>query len=816
MADTGGTLAGLRVLDLTDHRGVLAGRMLALMGADVLYAEPGDGSSARRQAPFTADGRSLYWAAYGTGRRSLVLDRAAESGRLLALAAMADVVIESGNPGEVAFLDTDTLLARNPGVIHAIVTPFGLTGPKADYADSDLMLWASGGALKPTEAQTVIPTRMSVPQSYHHAAADALCGIMVALEARRQGGRGQRVVTSAQASVTQCTLSLSLAAVIGHPDYTFRPVIKSKKQKQLDLSGSGSRSQRTKWPVRDGLVEMHMAIGPAAGRFTNNLFALMHKRGACTPKYAEWDWRVLPARIEADEITEAELDRARDEIAAFLAPLSKREAVEMALEHRLMLAPVMEVPDLADSPHAAARGFFQQIGGLTLPGKPALGFDEGFVTPRPAPGIGEGGQEAEASWLAGRDAIPYAPAKVPARADRPLSHLTVLDLSWVVAGPMIGRCMADFGARVIRVESATKPEVARLTGPFPGGVRDLNKSGLYDNCNAGKLGLSLDMGHDAARDIVRKLAAGADVLVESFAPGQMDRWGLGYEVLSADNPGLVMLSTSLMGQSGPWRALAGFGNIGAAMSGLQALAGRPGADPAGPYGPYTDFVAPRLALPVLLAALEDRRRTGRGRFLDISQAEAGLQFVAEIFADHSAMGRTPQSCGNRDALLVPNGVYPCRAGEGDTAWIALGIPDDAAWTALAGVTGISDPALATRAGRQAAEEAIDAQLADWCRTRDASEVEALLQARGIPAHVVASADDLAADPQLAAWGHFLRLDRPDGTPSWIEACRFALSATPGVPARAAPHYGRDTETVLRDAGMSAGDLAALAAAGTLT
>lgn len=815
-----GALKGLRVLDLTDWRGVLTGRMLAIMGADVLQVEDAGGTNSRRMAPIDDDGGSLFWAAYGAGRRSLVLDRAADRDRLMALAATADIVLESGVPGRMSFLDTDALLAANPGVIHSIVTPFGLTGPKAGYADSDLTLWASGGPLKPTESQAGVPTRVSLPQAYHHAAADALCGVMVALEARRRGGRGQQVVTSAQASATQCTLSLSMATVIGHPNYVFRAEVKSKKKKELDLSGSGSRTQRSKWPVKDGLVEMHLALGPAAGRFTNNLFKLMSARGVCSQKFADWDWITLPPRIENDEVSEEEMEEARQEVAAFLSGMTKREAVEMALEHRLMLAPIMTVADLSDSPHAAARGFLTRVGALDLPGKLALGFDEGFAPLRPAPAIGEGGTEAEAEWLASPAKGPFPAAATPAEVARPLDHITVLDLSWVVAGPMIGRNMADFGARVIRVESSKKPEVARLTGPFPEGVRDLNRSGLYENCNAGKDGVTLDLSSAEARDIVKAMAGKVDVLVESFAPGQMDKWGLGYEALSAENPGLIMLSTSLMGQSGPWSALAGFGNIGAAMSGLQVMAGREGADPVGPYGPYTDFVAPRLALPVLMAALEERRSTGKGRRLDVSQAEAGMQFIAEAFAGWSAKGLVPVAHGNRDPQVAPNGCYPCAAPEGETAWVAISVNDDAAWSALRDLVGddaLSDPSFATLEGRKAGEAKIDAVLNAWCKDREAQDVETVLQAKGVAAYVAASPADLAADPQLAAWGHFQNTPRTDGTPAHHEACRFQLSLTPAEVRRAAPEYGRDTRDVLSGfLGMDAAEIDRLAAEGVLT
>lgn len=816
----GGCLVGLRVLDLTDHRGVMAGRMLGLMGADVLQVEPPEGSSSRRQAPFDQSGRSLFWQAYGTGRRSLVLDRVTDRGRLLDLAAKADIVLESGRPGHSVFLDTDALTARNPGVVHVMVTPFGMVGPKAAYADSDLVVWAAGGPLGPTESQAGgVPTRISLPQAFHHAAADAVCGAMVALQARQRNGRGQRVVTSAQASATQSTLSLSLAAIIGHDDYVFRKEIRSKKKQQLDLSGSGSRTQRSKWPVRDGLVEMHLAIGPAAGRYTNALFKLMFERGACSEEFAKWDWVTLPPLIENDEISAETLDQARDEVAAFLAGMSKREAVEMALEHRLMLAPIMSLKDLLDSPHAKARGFFQGNDALQLPGAFARGFEDGFCKPCAAPALAVGGAAAEQEWLTQAQVRrPFTRAKF-AEDIAPFDGLTILDLSWVVAGPMIGRCLADFGAQVVRVESRKKPETARLTGPYPDGERDLDKSGLYENCNAGKLGLTLDLTTDQGRNVLRDLASKADVLVESFAPGQMARWGMGYEVLAAENPKLVMLSTALMGQSGPWHKLAGFGNIGAAMSGIQQLAGRPGLPPAGPYGPYTDFVAPRLALPTLIAALERRRSTGRGCWLDVSQAEAGMQFIAEGFVDLQVNGDLSQPVGNADPLMVPNNVYKCLAPKGDSSWVAISVTDDQNWRILVDLVerdALSQAGFDTIEGRRTGEVRIDAVLAEWCATQSADEVETRLQSAGIAAHIVASTHDLARDAQLADWGHFIRVPRSDGSISIVEACRFDLSATPAVTRMSAPDYGRDNETVLRDIlGYDVAQIEALTKAGVL-
>jgi crotonobetainyl-CoA:carnitine CoA-transferase CaiB-like acyl-CoA transferase len=191
---------------------------------------------------------------------------------------------------------------------------------------------------------------------------------------------------------------------------------------------------------------------------------------------------------------------------------------------------------------------------------------------------------------------------------KPLEGVKVLDLAWVVAGPAIGRSLADYGATVVRVESSVRIETARFMGPFPGGQMDPQRSALYDTYNSGKLGLALDLSSDAGRAVAADLARWADVLIESFAPGQMARWGLSAERLRADNPGLIGLSTSLMGQSGPYSSFAGFGNIGGAVAGYQGIVGHRGKMPIGPFGPYTDYVGPRFGLVALLAALEHRRR----------------------------------------------------------------------------------------------------------------------------------------------------------------------------------------------------------------
>jgi crotonobetainyl-CoA:carnitine CoA-transferase CaiB-like acyl-CoA transferase len=379
----------------------------------------------------------------------------------------------------------------------------------------------------------------------------------------------------------------------------------------------------------------------------------------------------------------------------------------------------------------------------------------------------------------------------------PLAGLKVMDLAWVVAGPLIGRTLAEFGATVVRIESSKRVETARLMGPFPGGKSDAQQSVLYENCNANKFGLSLDLGKPEARAVALELACWADVVVESFMPGQMAKFGLSYERLSAVNPGLIMVSTSLMGQTGPYAQFAGYGNVGAALAGYQLLVGQPDELPIGPYGPYTDYVGPRFGIVTLLAALDHRRRTGEGCLLDVSQAEAGICFIAPQVAEFATTGRVAGALGNRDPAFAPHGVF--RAA-GEDRWIAIVARDDAEWQRLAthiGGAGLAtDARYATLAQRKVHEDALELRLGEWTAMRDAEVVQHELQLLHIPAHVVAASDDFVHDAQLAARGHLVRMPHPLLGETVFENSRCRLSGTPATYQRTAPTYGRDNDYVL--------------------
>ncbi|HXW83885.1 MAG TPA: CoA transferase, partial [Candidatus Binataceae bacterium] len=209
----------------------------------------------------------------------------------------------------------------------------------------------------------------------------------------------------------------------------------------------------------------------------------------------------------------------------------------------------------------------------------------------------------------------------------PLEDVRILDFMWVMAGPAATRMLADYGATIVRVESPTRIDTARTLGPAINNTPGPDSSGLFSNCNAGKLGITLDLSNPRSRGVVFDLVRWADVVTESFSPKAMRAWGFDYASLSKVNPDVIMLSTCLMGQTGPLARFAGFGNLAAAISGFHNLTGWPDRPPAGPFGAYTDYVSPRFTAIAILAALEYRRRTGKGQYIDQSQGEASLHFL---------------------------------------------------------------------------------------------------------------------------------------------------------------------------------------------
>ena len=349
-------LSPYRVLDLTDERGLLCGQMLADLGADVIQIEPPGGSSARSLGPFYHDEpdpeQSLYWWAYARNKRGLTCDLDSAAGRdlFLRLLDSADFVIDSALPGVMSErgLDYDALSARRPEVIHASITPFGQDGPKAHYADSDLILMAAGGPLILQGEPGREPVRLSLPQAYHHAASDAAGAALIALWERRASGRGQHIDVSVQQSVTAAALSALLTVPVGD-------------EEAVRTSGGAqfrNISFRYIWQARDGYVTMLVLFGSSLGPFTERLVDWIYEEGGCDDSIHEKDWIAYTELLLTGQEPPEEYARVLDAIARFTRSKTIAELVDAAGERKLVIAPIATIPEVAGMEQFQSRDFW--------------------------------------------------------------------------------------------------------------------------------------------------------------------------------------------------------------------------------------------------------------------------------------------------------------------------------------------------------------------------------------------------------------------------------------------------------------------------
>ena len=386
-------------------------------------------------------------------------------------------------------------------------------------------------------------------------------------------------------------------------------------------------------------------------------------------------------------------------------------------------------------------------------------------------------------------------------SEQALEGLKVLDFCWIAAGPMTTKYLSEYGATVVRVESTKRPGSLRLAAPFKDGVSGINRSGYFANYNANKYGITIDMGHPRARDLILQLVSWADLVTDSFTPGMMERWGLGYTDLKEVNPRIVMFSTSMLGRGGTIDTQPGFGAVLSSLAGFTNITGWPDRGPVNPYGAYTDFIAPKFAIAAILSALDYQRRTGRGLHLDMSQLESALHFTAPMLLDYAVNDREPELMGNRHPSAAPHGVFPC---QGDDRWIAIACFNDEEWQSLCramdppSADQLAQERFATQTGRKANEDDLDRIIAQWTSNWESAELMTTLQSFGVAAGKVNDCRDLYEDPQLKHRGHFQYLEHPEMGRYASDTSEWRLSQTPGNLHRAAPMIGQDTEYVLKE------------------
>lgn len=809
-------LSPYRVLDLTDEGALLCGQILGDLGADVIAVEPPGGAHTRSKGPFyrgvpDPDG-CLSWWATNRNKRSITVDLESSAGhqRFLDLATTADFVIESKPPGylDALGLGYEALSTRNPRLVMVSITPFGQNGPKAGWAATDLTCMAASGTLLLNGDADRAPVAVAVPQAYLHAGAEAAAGALIAHTGRERDGLGQHVDVSVQAAAMMATQATVLSDA-----WAAAPTVR--------LAGGvnfGGIPLRFIYPTSDGFVSVTFLFGTAIGPFTRRLMEVMHDEGIIDEATRDKDWLNYTALLVSGQEPPSELARCANAIEQFTKGHTRAELFDMALQRSLLIVPVNSAADVVGSKQLADRNFWvgiehPELGETVVyPGPFARLSSTPITYRRRPPLLGEHNDE-----VAPKAAQPVPAAGGNGTRELPLAGIKVADFMWVLAGPWGTRYLADYGATVVHVESATRIDTARTIGPFKDNAPGPERSAAWATVNAGKLGFQLNLGTSKGREVALRLANWADVVTESFAPGAAERMGLGYDVLSRTNPGLIMISSCLNGQDGPHARLAGFGTMGAQLAGFGYLAGWPDRPPAGPMGAYTDYIAPKFTVAAILAAVDHRRRTGEGQYIDFSQGEASAQFLATALLDYTANGFIWERSGNASPRYSPHGVYPAA---GEDRWVAIVAADDAQWAALCQAIGepswLADPRFATLEARVANRPALDAAIGAWTSARRENEIEELLQAAHVPAHRASTSADVLADPQLAARGHFIEVEHAEFGPVTIENSRMVFSDTPAQVLSPGPVFGQHSEQVLRDIlGYSEEEFTDLLVAGVL-
>ncbi|MFQ5381601.1 MAG: CaiB/BaiF CoA transferase family protein [Dehalococcoidia bacterium] len=784
-------LSPYRALDLTDNRAALGPLILRDLGVDVIKVEPPGGLRARREPPFDPGSpdamASLPFHAFNRGKRSIELDLDSDAGRerFLALLPSADFLFENAAPGEMAArgLGFEQLRQVNPALIHVAVTPFGQTGPYAGHANTDLTLAAMSGMAAVNGEADRPPVRMSIPQTWYHAAAASAAGAMAAFQRRLRMGEGQFVDVSVQASAIWTTIQAMTAHAV--------------QGENIQRAGTLLQLGHVDFPLVFDAADGEVVLVPTGATITPMVHWLIEDGIVPQSWLTDEDWPTYDLRFLSAQPLNIPLDDTLAALAAYARRHSKQELLERGLAENVTIVPVAKVDEVLAFRHMEERRYWREHrlrDGLTvkIPGP--------FVRFARTPLRDPGATPSPGEHTAAVEAESRPPVSVsPAGGGLPFEGLKIADFSWIGVGPLTAKFFADHGATVVRVENTNPPDRLRNVGPFKDGEMGVDNSQFFAMANSSKKGIVLDLKQPAGVGVAKKLLEWCDVAFESFTPGTMKDLGLDYEVARQLNPGIIMVSTCLMGQTGPAARLAGYGYHAAAISGFYEVTGWDDRPPAGPFTAYTDIIAPSFLAASVAAALEHRRQTGEGQYIEQSQMESALYFLSEQLLDHQVNGAVPRRCGNDDPNMAPHGIYRCA---GDDRWVAIACETDAQWEALKSKIGdpawAADQALDGLQGRLVRRIEIDERLSEWTAGRSPEEAMEQLQAAGVPAGVVQRSSELLADPQLAHRRFFRPLVHSTMGEIPYEGHQYVIAGYESGPRFAAPCLGEHTFEILTE------------------
>ena len=385
-------------------------------------------------------------------------------------------------------------------------------------------------------------------------------------------------------------------------------------------------------------------------------------------------------------------------------------------------------------------------------------------------------------------------------SNKAFEGIKIAEFAWVVVGPATSRYFADHGATVVKVESHKRLDTNRINGPFVNGIPTPDGSMFYGKHNPNKYSISIDLQHPKGKELAWKLIKWADIVTESFSPGTMEKLGLGYEDVKKVRPDIIYFSSSMQGRGGPHSSYSGYGQNAVNFCGFTEVTGWSDRLPSPPYGACTDYVSCRFAAFAVLSALAYRRRTGKGQYIDQSQFESSIQFMAVPIMDYQVNGNIMGRNGNRLPTAAPHGVFQCK---GDDRWVAISVMNEEQWQKFGQVMG--NPALATQkkyatlAQRKKNEEELEKLVNAWTLNYTAEEAEQILQKAGIPSNVVEKPSDIYKDPQIEHRHYFTQLEHPFmGKQKYESQGCFILSKTPRLLDRPSPCLGEHNEYVFKE------------------
>ena len=708
------------------------------------------------------------------------------------------------------------------------MTPFGDDGPWRDFKGSDLVHLALGGVMMncgydpdPANHYDLPPIAPQVWHAYHIAGEQLAIGILAALIHRFRTGEGQDVSCAIHEAVAKNT-ELDVMSWIMRRAPLYRLTCRHAAEKITRVPNISH--------TKDGRWFMSWGVG---ARDQANLVPFLKRFGmAADLKLPESTVDLSARNVPGTSVS----DEASAHVLEVIQRFTRAHTYEDmpwkgAQAAGLLWAPLRKPHESAEDEHWLKRGAITEVEhpelgrSFQFPTSKWLSSATSWQSGRRAPLVGEDGASLRNEERARPGDVAAAggrPSAEPKRSThgRPfaLQNIRILDFSWFLASAGGTRFLAALGAECIKVEWKENPDTrlaamapvggraARdsATAPLPG-VDDADMGGQFNNKNAGKRGLSLNVRHPKGLAIAKRLVALSDVVAEGFSPGVLERLGLGYEAQKEIRPDIIYVQQSGMGSQGTYGRLRTVGPIAAAFAGTSEMSGLP--EPAMPAGwgySYLDWMGAYGFAQAILGALYHRARTGEGQQIDASQCEAGIFLCGQAILDWSANGRVWTRVGNRspDRRAAPHGAYRCH---GEDRWIAISCFTDTEWQALAETAGhgawARDPRFATLAARLANEDALDVLVTTWTETVDAYDCMFRLQAAGVPAGVCQTAADRCdRDPQLKALSW---LTEVAGTKigTWpVGEVPIKFSATPahvgGLPQRGAPCYAEDNEYVL--------------------